>query len=102
MPACDGIRVGSYALCRGRRDQPEVLTANRAGAIADGPFEGSTIGDMLRTADREGWLAYKLRPDGWYSAEWYPERKSIALYGPLADPPRHLRPLRAAGELAGV
>jgi hypothetical protein len=80
------IAVGSYVLYRGQLDRPEVLPVTRAGEITGGPFAGCTIGEMLRTAAREGWLACKFRPNGWYSAEWRPERRSIALCGPLGLP----------------
>jgi hypothetical protein len=63
------------------------MPVGRRGKITGGPFAGLSIGEMLGSAAREGWLAYKRRPDGWYSAEWWPERKSIALCGPLAGLP---------------
>jgi hypothetical protein len=80
------IAPGSYVLCRGRLDRPEVLPVTRAGTVTSGPFAGRAIHDMLRTAARQGWSVYKLRANGWHSAEWWPERRSIALCGPLALP----------------
>ena len=87
LPAPAAIAVGSFVLYRGRLDRPEVLPVTRAGEITGGPFAGRTIGEMLRTAAREGWLTYKRLPTGWFAAEWWPERKSIALCGPLGALP---------------
>jgi hypothetical protein len=86
LPVPPPIAVGSYVLYRGSLDRPAVMAVTRSGQIASGPFAGRTIRDMLQTGVREGWLAYKLRPDGWYSAEWWPERRSIVLCGPLGLP----------------
>jgi hypothetical protein len=80
------IAVGCYVLYRGNLDTPVLMAVSRAGQIAGGPFVGRTIQDMLRTASREGWLAYKRLPVGWFAAEWWPERRSIALCGPLGLP----------------
>jgi hypothetical protein len=73
-------------LYRGNLDTPVLMAVSRAGQIAGGPFVGRTFQDMLRTASREGWLAYKRLPVGWFAAEWWPERRSIALCGPLGLP----------------
>ena len=70
-----------YALCRGRIDQAEMLAVNDRGVIAGGSLAGSTIRAVLETAAREGWLAYRVRPDGWYSAEWWPSRNGSKEYG---------------------
>jgi hypothetical protein len=86
LPASPAIGLGSYVLYRGRLDRPEVLPVTRVGEIPSGPFAGRSIRDILRTAAREGWVAFKRRPDGWHSAEWWPERRSIALCGPLGLP----------------
>jgi hypothetical protein len=87
LPAPVPIAVGSYALYRGRLDRPEALPVTRDGEITGGPFAGRTIRDMLQTAAREGWLAYKRMPGGWFAAELWPERRSIALCGPLGALP---------------
>ena len=63
-----------------------MLAVNDRGVIAGGSLAGSTIRAVLETAAREGWLAYRVRPDGWYSAAWWPERKCIALCGPVQPP----------------
>jgi hypothetical protein len=73
-----------YALYRGRLDQAETLIVGDRGIVTGGYLAGRTIGDVLRTAAREGWLAYRRRPDGWYSAEWADGR--IALCGARARP----------------
>ena len=86
LPTPPPIAVGSYALYRGSLDRAAIMAVNRAGEITSGPFAGRTLRDMLRTAAREGWLAYKRLPVGWFAAEWWPERRSIALCGPLGLP----------------
>jgi hypothetical protein len=91
LPAPVPIAVGFYVLYRGRLDRPEVLPVTRTGEITGGPFAGRTIGEMLRTAAREGWLVFKRMPGSWFAAEWWPERKSIALCGPLGAPPAGVR-----------
>jgi hypothetical protein len=74
-----GERV--YRLYRGRLDRAEDMVVGRFGVIASGSLQGIRIRDMLQAAAREGWLAYRRRPDGWYSAEWADGR--IALCGPV-------------------
>ena len=54
--------------------------------MTDGPFKGRRTRDVLKTATERGWLAYRKREDGWYSAEWADKR--IALCGPCNLPGR--------------
>ncbi len=76
----------TYAIYRALGSRPEMFAIDHRGRIKSGAFSGVTIGDLLRTAARQGWLAYRHRPDGWYSAEWCSERKTIALCGPCELP----------------
>jgi hypothetical protein len=48
------IAPGSYLLCRGRLDRPEVLPVTRAGEITGGAFAGRTIRDMLQNRRPRG------------------------------------------------
>ncbi len=59
----DAERV--YALYRGPGSPAEMLTINERGTVTKGTFAGVRIGDLLRTAASQGWLAYRHRPDGW-------------------------------------
>jgi hypothetical protein len=60
----------TYALYRGPGLKPEVLTIDRLGRITKGAYSGVRIVELLKTAADRGWLAYRRRADGWYSAEW--------------------------------
>ena len=51
-----------------------------------GPFKGRNPSDIAQVAHGKGWLLYRRREDGWYSAEWWPERKVVALCGPCRLP----------------
>ena len=62
------------------------MTINRLGRIATSSFSGVPIDDLMQTAAKQGWLAWRRRADGWYAAEWCPKRKAIALCGPCASP----------------
>jgi hypothetical protein len=70
-----------YTLYRGRLDRADMMTVDRYGVIINGYLKGRTLREVLQTAAREGGLAYRQRPDGWYSAEWAEGR--IALCGPV-------------------
>ena len=85
----------TYAIVRGPAAKIEMLAIDRLGRITCGPFFGVRIGDLMQTAAKQGWLAWRRRADCWNAAEWCPERKTIALCGPCAGP----RPARSA--LAG-
>ena len=76
----------TYAIGRGPAAKIEMLTIDRLGRITTGPFSGVRIGDLMQTAAKQGWLAWRRRADGWYAAEWCPERKTIALCGQCASP----------------
>jgi hypothetical protein len=69
-----------YRLYRGRLDRFDEFIVGDHGAIVSGYLCGRTLREVMQTAAREGWLAYRRRPDGWYSAEWADGR--IALCGP--------------------
>jgi hypothetical protein len=74
-----------YCLYRGRLDRLEEFGVDRYGGIASGVYAGCRLRDILQTATREGWLAYRRRLDGWYSAEWADGR--IVLCGPVKSLP---------------
>ena len=76
----------TFAIVRARHAPAEAVIIDRLGRITKGAFTGVRIGDLLRTAAKQGWFAYRRRPDGWYAAEWWPERKTITLCGPCALP----------------
>jgi hypothetical protein len=84
-PANGGGFERVYALYRGRLDQVDMLSVNRLGLITSGVFAGLSLREVLQTAAREGWLAYRRRPDGWYSAEFADGH--IALCGPVKSLP---------------
>ena len=83
----DGERPSGrvYRLYRGRLDRFDDLTVGEDGRIVSGYLRGAKLREILQTAAREGWLAYRHRPDGWYTAEWANGR--IALCGPYARTP---------------
>jgi hypothetical protein len=85
LPQQAGSQTGSDALYRGRLDRADMLVVDRYGQIVSGYLTGRTLREVLQTAAREGWLAYRHRPDGWYSAEWADGR--IALCGPAKGLP---------------
>ena len=76
----------TYAIVRARGAPVEMMAMDERGRITSSAFAGVRIGDLMRTAARQGWLAYRRRDDGWYSAEWWPERKTITLCGPCPLP----------------
>ena len=76
----------TYAIGRGPAAKIEMLAIDRLGRITTGSFSGIRIGDLMQTAAKQGWLAWRCRADGWYAAEWCPERKTIGLCGQCASP----------------
>jgi|KBSMisStaDraftv2_1062788.scaffolds.fasta_scaffold1018046_2 hypothetical protein len=83
-PDAPGERV--YMLYRGTLGLADRVVVGEHGLVTDGPYKGRRIRELLISAYEHGWLAYRHRPDGWYSAEWWPERKTVALCGPCQLP----------------
>ena len=60
---------------------PELFHVARGAGAVSGPFKSRSL-----SAHGKGWLLYRHRADGWYSAEWWLERKTVALCGPCKLP----------------